>query len=298
MRTAEVQELYFDATPDTGSYVVNLGSTTTDPILGYTAADLQAALRTEWAGNTGITVTGSGTSVSPFRITFGGTLAGTNYAQITITKTGLADGATPVNETISTATNGSVNTNGYSSTGTLANSDYVYVTGTVPGTYKFRIFQDTNANNVFDSADERSTSLVTLNVYDTNGATVATGDDVNPTFTTTSPVGAGDAISAEVGFSKSLSLSDARGSVAENSLINQLAGLTWIDVTAGAGVGAMSNQHPTVASGKLSYSVGTPNAAGTVTLKGLLQSATPANPAATRPPVRRPSRSPRTASRR
>ncbi|GAA3607843.1 hypothetical protein GCM10022223_24810 [Kineosporia mesophila] len=272
--TSEVQSLYFSTVPASGYYKVTVGSTTTANITTYTASALASALNTAFASGTDITVTGSGTSGSPFVVTFGGALSGTNEPQMTVdTTTGTLEdsGSTAVTATVGTTTNGSSSGSGTTATtGTIANTDYLYVTGDVPGAYKFRIFQDTNGNSVYDSPDERSTALVTLNVYDTSAATADTSDDVDAVVTATSPSSAGDAISSEITYSKSLSLADARGSGVATGLAGRLGALTWIDVNStAAGVSTATNQQPvySTSTNKLTYAVGTPTGAGNIVLK-------------------------------
>lgn len=274
----EVQRLTFSATPDAGDYTVTIGSNTTGVISAYTPAALSTALNAMLGDGNAITVTEPSPGV--FQVTFGGVLAGNDYIQMTVNNNGLVDGATPVTVTPSTVTNASPNGAAYEAISNLQSSDYLYVTGNVPGEYKFRIFQDTNTNNVYDQADERSSSLVTLNVFDVRAATPATTDDVVPTFTTASPVGAGDEISAEIGFSKALSLSDARGSGVNTGLAGRLADLTWVDVnSSAAGVSTASDLNPvySTSTGKLTHSIGTPTGAGTITLKGAVANTAPVN---------------------
>ncbi|MBT0771378.1 hypothetical protein KIH74_20745 [Kineosporia sp. J2-2] len=276
----EVQTLAFDAVPDSGTYTVTVAGVTTGTISGasgVSASDLQTALNTALGSSGSVAVTGAGSTGSPFSITFGGALAGTNVGQLTVdTLTGaLESSSTPVNGTPGTTTQGAaaVASATTSAIGTLANTDYVYVTGDVPGAYKFRIFQDTNANNVYDSADERSTALVNMTVYDMGGlGTTAsdTSDDVVAVVNATSPTSSGDPIPSEITYSKPLSMSDARGSAVATGLAGRIADRTYIDVTStAAGVSTATNQKPdySTTTGKATYAIGTPTGAGTITLK-------------------------------
>ena len=168
-----------------------------------------------------------------------------------------------------TATNGgTVMTIG---SGTLASTDNLYITGNVPGTYSVRLFQDGNANNVYDSADERS-ALITLTVYDAGGTgtTSTTGDDVTLALTGTSPADLGNTIPVKATYGKPLSLSDARGSGA-GGLGASLAALTVVDVSGTAGLSVVTGA-PFVYSATtgLSYTTAATSAPADVTFRGAL----------------------------
>ncbi|GLY26976.1 hypothetical protein [Kineosporia sp. NBRC 101731] len=276
----EIQTLTFGATPTTGSFDITIGSNTTGPPVSapVTNTSLATALNTIVGDGDDVTVTSVG---NVYSATFAGSIAGTDVPTMTFSNNTLEDAGTdPVSATAATPTPGSAAT-AVGTIGSLVQTDYVYVTGNVPGTYKFRIFSDANSNSVYDTADERSTALVTLNVFDTGGlGTTAsdTTDDVNPVLATTSPAPVGDPITADVTYSKTLSLSDARGASVATGLGGRLNDLTFIDRTSSAaGVGTNSNLQPTYSTttGKSTFTVGTPTGAGSITLKSDLAAVAP-----------------------
>lgn len=88
--TDEVQHLYLSGTAGGTFTITYAGQTTAAIAYNANAAAVQAALIALSNLDTGdIAVTGSGTSGSPFLLTFGGTLTHTNVAQVTATATGL-----------------------------------------------------------------------------------------------------------------------------------------------------------------------------------------------------------------
>ena len=96
----------------------------------------------------------------------------------------------------------------------IDNAYYEYITGDVPGTYTLRILQDTNGNEQLDAADERATELITMTVVDAGGTGTTAGttaDDVAPVITATTPIAKGLPVTATIGYTKSLSTADARG---------------------------------------------------------------------------------------
>ncbi|GAB3241485.1 beta strand repeat-containing protein [Kineosporia babensis] len=284
VNVSEVQTLTRSATPTTGAYTVSVDGVSTASITTYTDTALAAALNAVVGDGNDVTVALSG---QVYTITYGGSLSGTNVGPITQVANTLKDaGSVDVTLTSATSTPGSSTPGAAAaSLATVAQTDNLYVTGDVPGTYKLRLFQDINANSVYDSADERTSAVVTLNVFDTGGTgtTTSTSDDVDPVIAATSPASAGDAIPAEITYNKTLSMSDARGGVA-TGLAGRLKDLTWLDVaqTGTTGIAAASGVHPdySTTTNKMTYAVGTPTGAGSVTVKGDLAATAPASSAA------------------
>ena len=107
---------------------------------------------------------------SPYTVTFQGTLAATDVPQMIGSATGLTGGISPaVNVATTTPGSAAGSLPATASIGTVAATDYIYVTGDVPGTYTYRFFQDTNGNSQLDAADERSSDLITMTVVDAGG---------------------------------------------------------------------------------------------------------------------------------
>ena len=102
----EVQTLTETGTPTGGTFTLTYGGQTTAPIpYNATATDVADALRGLSNIATGdIAVAGGPFPATPITVTFQGTLANTNVAQLTATSTGLTGGTTPaVTPTTSTA---------------------------------------------------------------------------------------------------------------------------------------------------------------------------------------------------
>jgi hypothetical protein len=166
---------------------------------------------------------------------------------------------------------------GASGTAPLA-TDNIYVTGSVPGTYKFRMFEDTNSGSTYDPDLESSTPLITLTVYDVGGPSgtgwvAPTTDDVLPVLSASSPVTWGGAVFAGITYSQPLSMSDARGSTNQSALAAKLAALTFVDLTHATSTGITDSPSNTVVAPSynttthaITYAVGTPGSNGTITL--------------------------------
>lgn len=102
--TNEVQTVTISGSPTGGTFVLVFGDdATTDLAFNATAAAVQAALRAlPGIGSTGVTVTGS--AGGPYTVTFAGTLADENVAQLHAT--GNFTGGTSPAVTVTTATPG------------------------------------------------------------------------------------------------------------------------------------------------------------------------------------------------
>lgn len=281
--TDEVQTLTFSAEPTTGVFqILAVGGGTGGAMVGPNSSEAAIASEVNIAIGAGSDATVKKVSATEWQVSFGGDFAGKDVPQLQINPVGktIADtNGDPVTGTFATTTEAGEPL-AVADLTALKGTDYVYVTGDTVGEYKFRIFEDRNQNNVLDAADERTSSVVTMNVYDINKSTPATTDDVYPTFTVPSPVNAGDEISAEVGFNKGLSLSDARGSGVDTGLGGRLNGQLWVDVKVTgvtSGVTNQTNQRPSysTSTGKITYAVGTPVGSGSITLKGALATSAP-----------------------
>jgi hypothetical protein len=276
--TSEVQKITLPAA-DGGSFTITFDGQTTNAIAWNAASSAVdtavEALSTVGAGNVAVT----GNAGGPYTLTFGGTLANKNVAEVTTTGS-LTSSGNPVNtpETIVTMTPGDASS-AADTFNSVAATDYIYVTGDVPGAYTFRLYQDTNTNGQLDAADERATELITMTVVDAGGTgtTVATTDDVAPVITATSPINIGLPITAKFGYTKNLSTTDARGANVAGSLAARLAAMTFVDVatTGATGVSTATNQAAsyTAATGDISYSVGTASTTGQVTIRADLKTA-------------------------
>jgi hypothetical protein len=281
----EVETVTITGSPTGGTFTLTYGGQTTGTIAyNATAATVQTALTglsSVGTGNAAVT----GSAGGPYTVTFQGTLAATNVTAITGSGAGLTGGTSPA-VAVTTPTQGVADNSTSAISSPLANTDYVYVTGDVPGTYTYRLFEDTNANSVYDSADERSSDLITLTVYDVGGigTTTTTSDDVVPVIAATSPGAIGQAITAGFTYSKALSMTDARGSGVATGLAGRLAALTFVDVTPGSGIVGISTTTENTASyspttGATTYAVGTSSGPGTVVLRADLKpAATPTFP--------------------
>ncbi|HST83692.1 MAG TPA: hypothetical protein VLL08_18310 [Kineosporiaceae bacterium] len=279
----EVQTVTLSAgTSDGGGMVLKLGSVSTASISGAsgrpTAAAVQTALNAVVGDGNDVTVTGT----TPYSVAFGGSLGGTNLPLMTAAASDISVSA--VAQTVTPA-NSVQGAGKLAYLGTPTSAHYIYVTGDVPGTYTFRMFQDTNTNSVFDSDDERATALITMTVYDAGGTgtTTSTTDDVAPVITANTPVTVGRAISAGITYSKSLSLTDSRGTSVSTGIAARLAALTFIDRASedadaavdvidalGADVLNQVSSYSTTTH-ETTYAVGTPDEAGTITLRGDLK---------------------------
>jgi hypothetical protein len=282
----EVETVTITGAPTGGTFTLTYGGSTTGAIAySATAATVQTALvglSSIGAGNVAVT----GSAGGPYTVTFQGTLAATNVTAITGSGASLTGGTSPA-VAVSTPTQGVADNSTSTISAPLAATDYVYVTGDVPGAYTYRLFEDTNANSVYDSADERSSDLVTLNVYDVGGTgtTTTTADDAVPVITAASPGAIGQAIVAGVSYSKPLSMTDARGSGVATGLAGRLAALTFFDVAPGSGIVGISSSTENVSSystttGATTFAVGTSSGPGTVVLRADLKpGATSGSPA-------------------
>jgi hypothetical protein len=266
----EVQTLTFTTITSGGTYTLTFDGQTTAPIAwNGTNVDIQAALVALSNIAPGDVVVTGGTGPATMTATFGGVYTHINVPQM------LADGTSLTGlghaATVTTATDGSGPA--LNAIGMPVSSDYIYVTGNVPGTYTFRMFQDTNTSGTYEAADERSSPLITLTVYDAVGAaTASTSDDVAPVITTTSPINTGIPVVATITYSKAISTSDARGDGA-TGLNSRLSALTYLDKDAGATAGTVTTTADAVPSYsattfKTTYAVGTPSHAGTIALRG------------------------------
>jgi hypothetical protein len=268
----EVQTVTLTNTPTGGTFTLTYSGQTTAAIAyNASAATVQAAL--EALSNIApgdVAVTGTG----PWRVAFGGALGGADLSPMTgaggsLTGVGCACAVTIATPQAGGAAIGTV--------GTVTSADYVYVTGNVPGTYTFRLFQDTNTNLQLDADDERSTALITMTVLDAGGpgtTSSTTSDDVAPVIASTTPIVQGIAVTATITYSGSLSVSDARGSGVSTGLKARLAALTFIDVDdTGTGVGDSTENGPTysTSTGATTYTVGTPGNDGTLVLRADLK---------------------------
>lgn len=273
---AEVQTVTISGTPTGGTFTLTYsGQTTAGIAYNANAAAVQAAL--EALSNLApgdVAVTGGPGPGSAFTLTFGATLAGQNVAELTASGALLTGGTTPA-VAVATTTQGAT-ANDLDSLGTVASSDYLYLTGNVPGTYTVRAFQDTNGNGQLDADDERAAPLITMTVLDAGGTgtTTATTDDVEPMIASTSPITKGVAVTATITYSDSLSTSDARGSNVANGLKDRLAALTAVDVEDGTtGVGDDTNAAASYSAttGATTYTPGTPATVGTITMRADLK---------------------------
>lgn len=273
----EVQTATITGGPTGGTFTLTYSGQTTSAIAyNATAAAVQGdleALSNLAPGD--VTVTGS--AGGPYTLTFGGALAKTDVAALTASGASLTGGTAP-SVAITTPTQGSAAA--AVTLGAVVNTDYVYVTGTVPGAYTFRLFQDTNANLVHDVADERATDLITLTVYDAGGTgtTVSASDDVAPVVAASTPVNVGRSIKVGLTYSKPLSLSDARGSGVATGLAGRLAALTFVDAVPAnglTGIIAQANEPASYSTTDqtITYTVGTPSTAGTLGVRADLKSA-------------------------
>jgi hypothetical protein len=272
--TNEVQSLNISGVPTGGTYTLTFdGQTTTAIPFGASAGTIQAALIALNNLATGdVVVSGAAPSV----ITFGGVYASLDVPQIIGDGQSLTGGTSPA-ATVTTTTPGSGAAT--AALGTPVGSDYIYVTGTVPGTYTFRMYQDTNASATYEPLDERSSDLVTLTVYDAFGTpTTSTADDVAPVIAADSPIIVGVPIVAGITYSKAISTADSRGD-GGFGLSSYLAKNVRIDTEDGTtGIGDTLNVLPAYSAStlKTTYAVGTPGAAGTVALRAdFTNSATP-----------------------
>lgn len=194
--------------PTSGSVTVTYGSNTGSS-LSYTAFATASALQTALEGLSGIgtgNVSVSGSAGGPYTVTFQGDLGGKDVSALVKSSDTLNSALT-----IGAATDGGASAAPSSAiTGGLGTTDYLYVTGDVPGTYKFHVWQDNNADGNVD-VDERSTGQLTMTVVDVRNATTATTDDTAPIISAATPVSPGLAIRPTITYDKNLSLTDSRG---------------------------------------------------------------------------------------
>jgi adhesin/invasin len=258
------------------------GQTTTALNWDANAATVQAALvalSNIAAGDVSVVDLGGGA----YTVSFGGALTGTNVAALI---EGAQVGADTVTVGVTTDQAGGADAS-YKALSTVATTDYIYVTGNIPGTYTFRLFQDTNTNSQLDADDERSTALITLTVLDAGGpgTTTATTDDVAPVVAASTPVTLGLPITATITYTKSLSLADARGSGVAGGLAASLAARTYVDITAtDAAAGAMTGianstenvASYTAATHTITSAIGTSGEAGSVAIRADLKTITTA----------------------
>lgn len=92
--TAEIQQFYLTGTPTGGTYTLRYDATNTSALAyNANAATVQTALRTA-SGDGSLTVTGTGTALDPFIITFSGTAARSLF---TVSSLALTGGSTQFN---------------------------------------------------------------------------------------------------------------------------------------------------------------------------------------------------------
>jgi hypothetical protein len=275
----EVQAYTVTGTPTGGTYTLSYGGVATAGIAyNASAATVDTALELV-VGTGNVVVTGGPSATAQLTVTFGGDLASRDVSALTASAASLT-GGTPV---IGVGTIAAGASGPAVSLGSITSTEYVYVTGDVPGTYTFRLFQDSNTNLQLDADDERSTALITMTVYDAGGpgTTVVTSDDVAPVLAATTPVTLGEVVTAGITYSKPLSLTDARGSLVSTGLAARLAALTFVDITGTAtddgltltGVTDASNQVASYSTttGLITRAIGTPSEAGSIAIRGDLK---------------------------
>jgi hypothetical protein len=274
----EVQTVTIGGGATGGTFTLSFGGQTTAATAwNATAATVQTNLEALSSIGTGnVLVTGS--AGGPWTVTFRGDLSHANQSPMTGSAASLTGGTPTL--TIATTTNGAAITSSAAViTAAVAVTDLIYVTGDVPGTYTFRFFQDSNGNSNLDEEDERATPLITMTVVDAGGigTTTTTADDVAPTVTSASPITKGLSVNATFGYTKNLSVSDARGNNVSTSLKAALAARTFIDAAVGTtGATARTDDVATYTAdtGAISYTLPTiPSAVGTLTLRAHLKSA-------------------------
>ncbi|MBI1758526.1 MAG: hypothetical protein HYR62_04785 [Actinobacteria bacterium] len=90
-----------------------------------------------------------------------------------------------------------------------AAGDNIYLGTTVPGTYTVQLFQDRNGNQVYDSAQDDATPVLTVDVKDVTAATASTSDDLNFVLTAPAAIDLGQTITATS--AAALTTTDTRG---------------------------------------------------------------------------------------
>lgn len=133
---SEVQAVTITGTPTGGTFTLTLaGETTAGIAYNATAAAVQAALEALPSLAAGdVTVTGGPGPATPYVVTFGGNLAGSNVAQMTTSGAGLTGGTTPASAVATTTAGGGTVTDGTDiPRGFLYNSqEFIYADGSSP----------------------------------------------------------------------------------------------------------------------------------------------------------------------
>jgi hypothetical protein len=151
-----------------------------------------------------------------------------------------------------------------------ASGDNVYFGATVPGTYTFRLFKDSNGNAIYEAGQDDSTPTFTLTVKDVTGNTVSTTDDLSFGLTAPTSVDLGQSITASATMG-GLSTVDTRGlnSSSLGTLGVKLAAATQFDGTA-TSVTAGADASPTFDGTAFAHDFTTSGVAGSLELQPIV----------------------------